>query len=436
MALAVALAACSAEEEPGPRFANDPVEPVATTLVGSPGGEVGGNSALPATSPIATPAATPIDPAALLRSRGAPSRVYFLSGSELWTIDAEGTAPDRVYRAAPGETIASVAASPDGDRAALLTTGDDPNDPAGVVVVDADARVVVPRRPIPRGQTGTDGSAVGTLDWSPQGDRLLVSAASAGLIALPAGGGDAEVVVPVSASIAPGYAAWSPTGEEIAFLAPAGAEQPTDLFLVRTDPAPSTPGALEEAALPGQGVGDVAWTPDGRHVLFTLGVASGGAVGAADLWRIATDGSGRRVVVSAGSAVPVGRIGRVAPAPDGEAVAYTVSVPGEEGQRFHSLWVKPLGAGGGPAVQLGVPAGESVVELWWTEAGVVFRTETDPGVAEGAAGNDVKLYRASAEGTPMLMFEKDGGPASPEAAPAASPRSATPAGAPSSGRLG
>lgn len=428
IAVAVTLAACSAEEEPGPRFANDPVATVAATVAGSPGDGEGGHSSLPAASPVASPVATPIDPVALLRSRGAPSRLYFRSGSELWTIGADGADPARVFRPAADETIAAVAASPDGDRVAALTVRDGSGDrTASVVVLDAAGKELSRGRAIERSVAGAEDLAVASLDWSPQGDRLLVSSPSGGLIALPAGGGEIEVVFEASAAMAPGYAAWSPTGEAIAFLAPAGGEQPADLFLLSTVPSPSTPEVLVDAATSGRSVGDLAWTPDGRRLLFTLG----GAGGVADLWRIATDGSERRVVASAGSAVPVGRIALIAPAPDGEAVAYTVSVPVEAGQRFHSLWVRSLGSEPSPPVRLSVPVGETVGELWWTDAGVVFRTEPDATPDGSTTATDFSLYRASATGAPTLLFEgSEGTLASPDASPSAAPTAAARGGSP------
>jgi dipeptidyl aminopeptidase/acylaminoacyl peptidase len=418
---AATLAACSAEEEPGPRFANDPVATVESTVAGAPGGEAVRGSSLPAASPVASPAATPVDPAALLRSRGAPGRLYFRSGDELWTIAADGADPARVFRPAPDEAIAAVAASPDGDRVAVLTTGDPAAERSvSVVVLDATGKVLSRSRALEQSLGGAEGLSVGSLDWSPQGDRLLISSPSGGLVALPAGGGDGDVIFDASEAMAPGHAAWSPTGEAIAFLAPSGGERPADLFLVRTVPSPSAPEVLVDVATTGRSVGDLAWTPDGRDILYTLGGAGVGA--AADLWRIATDGSERRVVVSAGSAVPVGRIALIAPSPDGEAVAYTVSVPGEEGPRFHSLWVRSLGSEAAPPVRLSVPDGETVGELWWTDAGVVFRTEPETSPGAATSPTDVALYRASPNGAPTLLFDgSEATPASPAASPSAEP---------------
>lgn len=415
MVIAVGLAACSAEEEPGPRFANDPAATSDPTAFGS----AAAAAATPTTRPFASPVAPAVDPADLLRSRGAPGRLYFRSGGELWTIGADGSAPAPVLRPARDETITAVAASPDGDRVAVLLGKAGPaGETASIVVLDAAGEVRSRGGSFDPGPAGGEGAAESSIDWSPQGDRLLVSSAAGGILALPAGGGDAEILLAGSDSMAPGDAAWSPTGEAVAFLAPAGGERPADLFLARTVPAPGTPEALVEASTAGRSVTELAWTPDGRDLLYTLAGAPDGAVAAGDLWRIATDGSDRRVVVSAGSAVPVGRIALIAPSPDGDAVAYTVMVPGDAGQRFHSLWIRSLGSAPTPPVRLSAPAGESVSELWWTDGGLVFRTEPDPTLDGSTDETAFSLYRASATGEPTPLYRGSAAPAgSPEASP-------------------
>lgn len=414
IAVAVGLGACSAEEEPGPRFANDPAPTAVPTAAGSPASAPG----TPATRPLASPVA-PVDAADLLRSRGAPSRLYFRSGRDLWTIRADGSDPAPVIRPGREETIAAVAASPDGGRVAvLLGEATAAGETASIVVLDAAGKELIRSEAFDQGRGDGDGASRSSLDWSPQGDRLLVSSPAGGILALPAGGGDVEIVVEASGAMAPGDAAWSPTGEEVAFLAPAGDTRPADLFLAQTVPSPATPKALVEASTAGRSVTELAWTPDGRDVLYTLAGAPDGAVASGDLWRIATDGSDRRVVVSAGSAVPVGRIALIAPSPDGDAVAYTVMVPGDAGQRFHSLWIRSLGSAPAPPVRLSAPADESVSALWWTDGGLVFRAEPDPTLDGSTDDTAFSLYSASATGEPTPLYRGSVVPAgSPDASP-------------------
>lgn len=419
---AVGLAACTAEEEPGPRFANDPgptADPASALSTPAP-------ATVESLLPSASPLATPIDPAVLLRSRGAPSRLYFRSGAELWTLATDEAEAAPVFRPGPGESMIAAAVSPSGDRAAALVSAEASVAAAAVVVVDASGRELLRQDGLADGLPSGDEAVARDLDWSPQGDRLLISFEPGGIVAVPADGGDATTLVePVDAPL-PGDAAWSPTGEAIAFLAPSEAGRPADLFFASTVTSPAAPTPLVEAAAAQRSVRALAWMPDGRDVLYTLGGAPGAAVVSGDLWRIGTGGEDPRVVASAGSAVPVGRISRIAPATDGQAVAYTVTVPGEGGDRFHSLWVRSLEAASAIPVQLRVPPTEAVSQLWWTSSGLVFRTVpgSDPDAPSG--DTDFGLYLAGADGEPTMLYR---GGAEAAASPPASPvaDAATPA---------
>jgi dipeptidyl aminopeptidase/acylaminoacyl peptidase len=188
-----------------------------------------------------------------------------------------------------------------------------------------------------------------SLDWSPQGDRLLLGYEPGGLVALGLGSeGDGEndvlQVLPVTA-VEPATAAWSPTGEEVAFVAADDQGTPGALFLVGVEPAPRSIEPLVDGS-PGLAVFGLSWLPDGRSLLFSQGDASIAHATNTDLWRIGLDGEGRRLVASAGSAAPVADIDLFAPSPDGRAVAYTVVVPGDSGPAFHSLWIRDLGRAG------------------------------------------------------------------------------------------
>ena len=406
--VAVAIVACTAEEEPGPRFANDPQSVTEPTETPPP--TAGAESVRPPTSAPASP----VDAATLLRSRGAPNRLYFHSGSELWMVDPEEARAARVLRPDPGETLIASAVSPSGDLAAALLAADGSST---VVVVDPTGRVLSRRDDLAAGLPSSEAAVPDGLNWSPQGDRLLVSFETGGIVAMPVDGGDSSPLIGADGAPSPAGATWSPTGEAVAYLSPSDAAQPADLYLVNTAGDASPPTKLVAAGEAGRTVRSLVWLPNGRDLLYTLDGAPGAAVVSGDLWQIGTDGNNRRVVATAGSAVPVGRIERVAPATDGETVVYTVIVPGEGGDRFHSLWVRSLGAQVGPPLQLRVPVGEAVTDLWWSSAGLVFRTV--PGDAVDAPpGTNFALYLASDGGTPTLLHR--GGPtvdASPEPAP-------------------
>lgn len=388
------LTACQTTEEPGPRFANDPVAtrdqpPLLPTLdTASP----------PAVPPVL---GTPIrrGPAQLLRARGAPQHIYFNTDRALWVLDTESDSAEELWGADDGTLIRSVAASPAGDYAAILI--ERPDDEAGSEIVLLDASGAEIRRvdnlaaPL-----GTDGVTARAIDWSPQGDQLLIAFDPGGIVALPTGGdGETRIVVGVDQSPAPREATWSPSGEMVAYVA-AGADGETEeIFIAGATASPTPPEAVADPVGAGQAVRGLAWAPNGRSVFFVEGGVSGG-----DLWRIAPDGSNRALVASAGSAVPVGRVGIFEPSPAGDAVAYTVEIPAASGATFHSLWVRQTVAAPGSGVQLDVPEGEAVIAIWWSQQGPIFATTPILPADQNDQDRPVTLYRAVADGAPERVL--------------------------------
>ncbi|MDP9366216.1 MAG: hypothetical protein M3Q10_18685 [Chloroflexota bacterium] len=396
--LAPVLVACVAEENSGPQFANNPRSTIEVALPSPPVLDPAADAALPG---VASPEREPLDAAALLDTRGSPSRIFFRSGSNVWTVGADGEEPRRVFAAPPDAELIDDTASPSGDRVAVLVGGKG----ATVVVLDAGGRELARVEDVGR-VLGSDGATPRLIDWSPQGDRLLVAFAPGGVVALPVdGGADPVVLFGAGEAVATGGAAWSPTGEAIAFLTPADGGESSGLYLARTAPEPASPTPLLETAGTDRLVENLAWSPDGRLVLFTLPAALGGANTGGDLWQIASDGSGRRVVAGAGAVgFPGAWVDAIAPAPDGDAVAYTVVVPEEDAVRFDSLWLKERSAAA-RALELAVPEGEGVTRLWWTSAGLLYQTVPAADFGGNVEGSSFALYQAGLPGeNPVRLF--------------------------------
>ncbi|MCC6314668.1 MAG: hypothetical protein IT337_11730 [Thermomicrobiales bacterium] len=401
--IALLLAGC-ADDEGGHQFANAP----RPTSVATP-------TAFAVTPPpMATP--EPVKSVAfadLIAPRGGPDRVFFRAGHDLWTIGADGSEPHPVFVPESGQRIIDSSPSPSGDRVAVLIAEAD--GATSVKTLRPDGSVEMAREAIGRSLPDAPPEPE-TIDWSPQGDKLLIGFRDELLTLSAKPGPSPTPVFGDSPTLAPVGATWSPTGEEIAFLAPRAPDGARALYVAGVGSAAATPQpVLPEAD--DRSVLSYAWMPDGRSLLFTEGTLPGGAAASADLWRVRADGEGRELIASAGAAAPVAQIATVAPSPDGAAVAYPVTVPGETGVAFHSLWVRELATG--KAYQLVIPEQQAVTDLWWTSKGLVIRTV--PGETDARYdGGSFDLYLVSSPNESRLLFQAASA-ATPVASPAATP---------------
>ena len=398
-----------AEEAPGPQFATDPRPTRSPTEAAA--------SASPALLPTAVMVATPASLTDLLSTRGAVSTVFMAPGDDVWSISSDGEAI-RLFEAPAGSAIRAIDPSPSAQQVAvLLETRSGDRQTSEVVILDLAGEIVaqvadlgaIPATPTP----GSDDSSE-TIDWSPQGDRILVSFQSNALVEIDIGEDREPVVLNVDADsgaiVAP---AWSPTGESIAFIA----EREDERTLQILD---TNDGAVSAVVTPPEGrlVVDFAWMPDGVSLLFTEGGEPGSATTGIDLWRVDASGENRELVASAGTVAPVARIATLSPSPDGRSVAYAVLVPGSGGPLVDSVWVRDHASGLGFRVPLSSVA--SVEDIWWTDQGLIFSIITT-GTAQSRPPTEA-----------LLQLKPDGSMVALWAAPAAAgtPSSGTPAATP------
>jgi hypothetical protein len=400
------LVAC-AEVDTGPQFATDP-RPTRTPTEAVA-------SASPALLPTAESIATPTSFTDLLAVRGAASVVYVVSGDDVWSIASDGEATE-VFRAPGGSTILAIDPSPDGQAVAiLLEVASSSRQSSQVVIVDATGSVM-DRADAPFGSAATPvarrGGSEPTIDWSPQGDRVLALLETGEVIDIPTDDIGAPAVLDFEAAsgtvIEP---AWSPTGQSIAFISESDDGETRSLRMLQTETGEIT---TVVTPLRGRLVVDFVWLPDGVSLLFTEGGAPGSAISGIDLWRVDANGENRALVASAGTVAPVARIANVSPSPDGRSVAYTVLVPGSRGPAVDSVWVRSLASGVG--FRIGLPSVASVEDIWWTDEGLVVSVVTSP-TAQGRPPTQA-----------LLQARRDGAISALWAAPAASaaPTSATP----------
>jgi hypothetical protein len=412
--LVVSVVAC-ADGDAQRQFANDPPATMRLpTMAASP----------TATSRRVTTATAPVSasPDVLLSAPTAAARIYFRAENDLWTMNVADGRTTRVLAGGDAE-LRALAPSPTGDQVAvLLVTARDDGETTTLAIVAADGTSIRREGELERLLALPSGNAAEararSIDWSRVGDQLLVSFAPGGLLAVPLSGPPTPLLGAKQAA-APAGAAWSPSGDAIAFLDPVVAGARTGLYVAPTGATPLDPvPVVASAENRPRSVSEFAWLPDGSGLLFAEAdidnrVATGG-----DLFQISPSGKEPRLVASAGAAAPVARIARFAPSPAGGAVSYTVVAPGSDGLSFHSLWVQQLGTGA--RYRLPVPDREAVTDLWWTAEGLVWRTVAvgDAAADSTYAAGPFALYRADSSAPPERLAEIDPAPA---ASPAASP---------------
>lgn len=364
------LAGC-VEDEVGPQFANNP--PTATT------GPASGLPTAAAATPMveATPvaAATPMNIKDVLGTRGAVQRIFLASPRAIWAVNDSGES-ETILEAAPDEQVIAIGPSPDASKLAAVIAWDEGR-ASSLVILNSDGDLM-DEIDLPDDSTATPipaqhGSGNVSVDWSPQGDKIALLTRNDTLLTV-AVEPDATPQ-PIDLGAAGGVIlepAWSPTGQQIAFLR-VDPETRTRSLAVHDVQSGKTSDLISPAD--GRIVVEFAWEPGGRELLFTEGSALSSSITGIDLWRISADGEQRELVAAAGAAAPVARITTVTPSPDGKSVAYAVLVPGDEAPVVDSVWVRDVTSGQG--IRLGLPSVRSVENIWWTSKGLAIATVTD-----------------------------------------------------------
>jgi hypothetical protein len=341
------------------------------------------------------------------------------SGNELLAISADGATQRSVWKGKQGE-LRDVASSPSGDRAALLTERKGRFD---VIVIDNQGEEIKAFKQVQRTLeegTPTPANIAGRnlIDWSPQGNQLLATFASGGIVSLPLNG-DPEVLVSKEQVPGPLAAAWSPAGDAIAFVSRADPKAAARLYRIDvlgdgTEPVELYPKTPETTT----SVVSLEWLPDASAILFTQTNPDDELPQGGDLFEIPARGGDARIVVSSRRAAPVAAIEQVIASPNGRAISYGVVVPGASQPEFHSLWIQQLGTSN--AVRISTPPEERVTDVWFVNGGIAYRTV--PGTPKEGDEDSVAVYIAGADGEPRQVLATGSlVPATPVASPVGSP---------------
>lgn len=360
------LAGCA--DEGDRQFANDPRTPKPTPT-----------HTHEETKPVEAPPVRPkASPEALVDRRGAPEAAWWLSDGAVWLVSDDG--PREVL----GGDALAIAPGPGGNEVAVVFADGasyrvDIYDREGNQAATFDnvlaaggtsASPVAAAAASPVARAADSTPAV-TLNWSPQGNRILLGDASGALIDIHLDGEVTRIEPRVSLSGLE-RVAWSPRGDVIAALI-RDADGLGSLALV--DPA-SDPARVSVIAPVGKS-GDQArsvetfeWKARGDGIVFIEarrgddGPTDGNVVG----WDRATNST--QILATGGQGGPSGSVTWLAVSPDGKALAYIVTMQGGEGSTFVGLFVRSMIDG--QLYRVPVRADAEVLQAFWLPDGLAW----------------------------------------------------------------
>lgn len=419
LALAVLSACGSTGSTPDDRsFANDPTHQTAQATSTLP------PTRITSSPPTPTP---PAPPAALLVSRGAPSRFYVAIGGQLLEVSGQGTAQ---HIALPKNAeLYGFDWSPNGERVAVAVGERDSKTgkiAVSLLVFDHDGKTTrtVPSLltlPASGGTPAADSGAPRALvDWGLVENQIAVVTTAGALVLVPASGEPKSVAIDLKGQVVRSMRL-SPRGDAIALLTTDAAGRGTVSLVSLADGKTQTPKPLVGYATDTRrSITAFAWLSDSQHLVYTQAHAGGDPRSGGELYVMNVSTKDRRLIDTGGRAGPAAGIISFAPSPDGKSVAYVIGVQESSTWVANSLWVRSLRGSGSLPVPIG--NAERIDGLWWTPDGLVWAVRVD---TEGAAGSYQVIYVLQPPDGPahelLRVAVKHGAPATPTATPVASP---------------
>ena len=413
LAIVLVLVGC-ADDEGDRQFANDPRTPEPTATRTS-------EPTKPAKAPPTAPKASP---EALVDRRGAPDAAWWLSDGAVWLVDDDGPrvvldGGALAIAPGPGGNEVAVVFETDGSYRVDIYNRDGRRTDTFADVLTPSGAAASPVAPAASPVAlDADSEPSVTLDWSPQGNRILLGISTGTLTDIHLDGEIARIETRVPLGRIE-QAAWSPRGDVIGVLI-RDADGVGSLALV--DPA-NDPARVSVIAPVGKSdeharsVESFDWKPRGDGIVFIeaqrgdAGPTDGMAVG----WDRATNST--QILATGGQGGPSGAVTWLSVAPDGKALAYIVTMDGGGGSTFVGLFVRSLIDG--QLYRVPVQADAVVLRAWWLHDGLgwisVAGGDTDA-VAE------TRFLYIDGHGERLLLGTVVDSPgATPAASPAARP---------------
>ena len=350
--LAAGLAGC-VDDGGERRFATDPRPEETPEFVPS-------SPVAPPTLPIATPI-TMLSTSDLLAPVGGPPTMAFVANGVIYVIDPAASSVIPVATGAAGVVVAATAGAygeaalvrreVDGRaRYDLLVTGE-----AGTTTRTIEGVTD------PLGQVG-EGDGRDLIAGSDDGQRFVVMPRSGGAVYIEGNAAPRLLVEPARAA-EPAALALTADGSAVLYAAAPAGGGATLLWVSSLRALPIDPVQVIDGDA-STNVRTAAWAPDGSGVYF-VDRRGGASNGGGDIYfapRRTLDGD---LVVSANRVAPVAEIVAIAPAPDGEAIAYAAITP----DQAVSVWVQQ--AGSANAVRVAMADNAPLAAIGWTRSGLV-----------------------------------------------------------------
>lgn len=342
------------------RFTELPTFPVDAAATPSPTPTEDPTAGIPAfVSELLDPGPT-LDPA---------QRIFFRNGRDLWMIQGD----DIHHALEPGTRFGAYATSPHGQRAAVVIISEkDGEQVEQVHVFDGNLGPALTPERITSGPNAQ--SPIRALTWSNDATRIAITYDEPVVAILEIARPNNAVPQIVSQIHLPEgirriiRVEWSTIGNGLALLA----ERPGGQRSIWLASLAGEVHEISEVGGVGKSVADIAWLPGRGRIAFAEERLPASPITGGSMFSIAPDGTGRELLVSSGTFAPAAEIMEIAASPGGRFIAFSVSVPGSDGEdRFHSAWL--LNMDSGEVIQVPITPGFRVTDLWWTTEGLLWR---------------------------------------------------------------
>lgn len=292
-------------------------------------------------------------------------RIYFSVEGDIWQLSEQGD-PEQVTDdlsiasysfSAIGDSLGVLSLDLNGDRETVAISILDEDGDIGLDMTDDDA---------------TELRSSESLAMSPRGDAVVVTHQD-GAMTLITDDGEMRSLLHASIQYRPGRVAWSADGQFLTYLDPWLPNEASSLYV--HVPARDIRQEIVQPDSEGYGVVRARWIPGTPYIVMIKDSDSTISHGG-DLFLVDIETGRQELLKSSGSIAPVAGIVDVVPSPDGEWLAVTGFVPGDEYPGFAGLWLINLQSGLEEEIEF--DNGGAVTDVWWLGDDLVVRSIDQP----------------------------------------------------------